>query len=64
MSEQQIHDKLAEALHVRATTCERGPIAIREDGLAGVGIVAPNSKMLAICLTPGFDLPIFDFWLN
>lgn len=62
MSEQEKMNKLATAIMARSNECERGVVAIRPDGQAGIALVAPNSLMLAMIFAPEIDP--FDFWLN
>lgn len=62
MSEQTQMEKVGKEILTRSAECERGVIAVRDDGNAGVALVAPNSIMLATIFAP--DVPPFDFWLN
>jgi hypothetical protein len=65
MSEKQMEqaDKQIKAeLAQRSEQCERGAIAIRADGLAGIARVAPNLLVEAFVVVPG--LLIADCYLN
>lgn len=65
MSEQTKMQQVGKEILTRSAECERGVIVVREDGQAGIALVAPNSLMLATILAPGMDgVPVFDFWLN
>ncbi len=62
MSEQETAERLCEEIAKREAECERGVVAIRGDGQAGIAVTNPNSLMLAVALiSPVF---IFDFYLN
>ena len=61
MDAAQLWEAVGKEVIARAEQCERGVIALRADGQAGIALVAPNSLLLAINL--GLEDP-FDFWLN
>lgn len=61
MNAEQMWQAVGKEVIAQSEQCERGIVALRADGNAGIAIVAPNSLMLAINL--GMELP-FDFWLN
>jgi hypothetical protein len=65
MTDEQIAEKVAEAIQERTAHCERGVLAIGEnrDGTGvGFAMVAPNSILMTLALVPGF--PLIDCWLN
>lgn len=61
MDAEQMWGALSKEVIAQSEQCERGVVALRADGNAGIALVAPNSLMLAVNL--GMEFP-FDFWLN
>jgi len=62
MSEQEKAMKVLDQTTLMSAHCERGVIAVREDGQAGIALVAPNCIQYSEVFHP--TLPPFDFILN
>ena len=54
MTEQQTH-QLMDEIDKRSKECERGVVAVREDGRAGIAVVSPNCLMYAWVWNPEAD---------
>lgn len=60
-----IHEQAArvmEAIMERSAHCERGIIATRADGRAGIALVGPDCVLFAEIFFP--EMPPFDLCLN
>lgn len=55
-------EKIHKTITARSKACERGIVAIRLDGEAGIALVAPNSLMVAVAWFGG--AMITDHHLN
>ena len=60
--ERMVAEVIVRKVTERSMTCERGPIAYRSDGRAGLALIGPDCILYAEIFHP--ELPPFDFCLN